>query len=160
MASILFSDNTERRRLQAMALLDQGWSQSQVARHFAVTPAAVCQWVKAFQRAGFEALKARPRSGAPPKLTNSQLKQMEKLLLSGPTKQGYSTELWTLQRIVEIIRKHFGVTYDPSGVWHILRRMGWTCQKPERRGRQRDEEAIAMWRKQRWPNIKKRPAKR
>lgn len=160
MATLLSSNSAERRRLQAMTLLDQGRSQSEVARHFGVTPAAVCQWVKAFQRDGPDALKARSHPGAPSRLTDSQLKRLERLLLGGATGQGYCTELWTLPRIVEIIRKHFGVTYDPSGVWHILRRMGWSCQKPERRARERDEQAIAVWRKQRWPNIKKRSKKR
>jgi transposase len=157
MATLLSSNSAERRRLQAMTLLDQGWSQSEVARHFGVTPAAVCQWVKAFQRDGPDALKAKSHPGAPPRLTDRQVKRLEQLLLHGPTRQGYPTELWTLSRIVELIRKHFGVTYDPSGVWHILHRMGWSCQKPERRARERDEQAIAVWRKKNWPRIKKSP---
>ena len=160
MATLLSSNSAEQRRLQAMTLLDQGRSQSEVARHFGVTPAAVCQWVKAFQRDGPDALKAKSHPGAPSRLTDRQLKQLEQLLLRGPTQQGYSTQLWTLPRIVELIRKHFGVTYDPSGVWHILHRMGWSCQKPERRARERDEQAIAAWRKQDWPRIKKRSKKR
>jgi len=160
MATLLSGKSAERRRLQAMTLLDQGRSQSQVARHFGVTPAAVCQWVKAFQRDGPDALKAKSHPGAPSRLADRQLKRLEQLLLGGPTGQGYCTELWTLPRIVEIIRKHFGVTYDPSGVWHVLHRMGWSCQKPERRARERNEQAIAVWRKQRWPNIKKRSKKR
>jgi transposase len=160
MATSLSGKSAERRRLQAMTLLDQGWSQSQVARHFGVTAAAVCQWVKAFQRDGPEALKAKAHTGAPCKLSDSQLKRLEQLLLRGPRRHGYPTELWTLPRIVELIRNQFGVTYDPSGVWHVLRRMGWSCQKPERRARERDEQAVAVWRKERWPNIKKRPQKR
>jgi len=55
-----------------------------------------------------------------------------------------------------VILIHLGVSYDPSGVWHVLRRMGWTCQKPERRARERDEEAIAVWRQVDWPRMKKR----
>jgi transposase len=160
MATSLFDKSAERRRLQAMALLNQGWSQSEVARHFGVTPAAVCQWVKAFRRDGPEALKARPHPGAPSRLTESQLKQLEQLLLAGARQQGYCTELWTLPRVVELIGKHFGVKYDASGVWHVLRRMGWSCQKPERRARERSEEAVGGWRKQRWPNIKKSSKKR
>jgi hypothetical protein len=54
----------------------------------------------------------------------------------------------------------FGVDYDPSGVWHVLRGMGWTCQKPERRAREGDEKAIARWRARDWPRIKKRSKKR
>jgi hypothetical protein len=38
--------------------------------------------------------------------------------------------------------------------------MGWSCQKPERRARERDEEAIAAWRKNDWLRIKKRSKKR
>jgi len=42
-------------------------------------------------------------------------------------------------------------------VWYILRDMGWSPQKPERRARERDEEAIEQWREEGWAQIKKRP---
>lgn len=38
--------------------------------------------------------------------------------------------------------------------------MGWSCQKPERRAPERNEEAIANWRKQDCPRIKNSPPKR
>jgi len=69
-------------------------------------------------------------------------------------------KLWTTPRVAELIRQRFGVTYDPSGVWHLLRRMNGSCQKPERRARERDEEAIVAWRKKVWPRLKKRAAER
>ena len=146
--------------MRAMTLLDQGRSQAQVARQLGVTPAAVSQWVKARNQGGEEALRAKPHAGPKPKLNDRQLKRLEKLLQRGPRKSGYPTELWTLKRVVEVIERHFGVQYDPSGVWHVLHRMGWSCQKPERRARERDEDAIVQWRKKDWPRIKKRRAKR
>ena len=152
--------DSERRRLQAMMLLEQGYCQSEVARRVGVTPGAVSQWVKAYRRDGPDALKAKVHLGPKPKLSKPQMQRLEKLLLKGATHHGFATELWTLARIVELIRNHFGVTYDPSGVWHLLRRMGWTCQKPERRARERNEQAIVAWRKENWPRIKKRPQKR
>ena len=139
-----------------MTLLDQGRSQSEVARQVGVTPAAVSQWVKARREGGEEALLAKPHPGPTPKLNDRQLQRLEKMLRRGPRKQGYATELWTLKRVAQVIEKRFGVTYDPSGVWHVLHRMGWSCQKPERRARERDEEAIVQWRKKDWPRIKKR----
>ncbi len=139
-----------------MAMLDQGRSQAQVARELGVTPSAVCQWAKTRRQRGDPALESKPHNGRPPKLTARQLARLEKYLRRGPTKHGYATELWTLSRVAEVIEKHFGVTYDPSGVWHVLRRMGWSAQKPERRARERDEQAIAAWRKKDWPRIKKR----
>ena len=147
--------DAERRRRRAMTLLDEGYSQSQVAHRLDVTPAAVCQWVRARRAGGDEALRAKPHPGRPPALNAKQLTQLEKLLSRGPTRYGYRTELWTLRRVAKVIEEQCGVEYDPSGVWHVLRRMGWSCQKPERRARERDEDAIATWRKTDWPRIKK-----
>ena len=82
--------------------------------------------------------------------------QLKKRLLRGPRRHGYPTEWWTLWRVAELIARRFGVTYDPSGVWHLLRRMGWSAQKPEHRARERDEDTIVRWRQEDWPRIKKR----
>ena len=148
----------ERRRIRAMTLRDQGQTQAQVARLLGVTAAAVCQWDKARRQGGAAALKAKPHSGPKPKLNASQMRRLERLLLQGPRTHGYATELWTLPRIAELIGKRFAVTYDPSAVWHVMRRMNWSPQKPERRARERDEKAIQRWRTRDWRRIKKRPA--
>jgi len=73
------------------------------------------------------------------------------MLRRGPRKDGCAAELWTCRRVAELIERTFGVMYDPSGVWHLLTRMGWSAQKPERQAREFDEDAIAVWRKQDWP---------
>jgi len=83
-----------------------------------------------------------------------------KLLLRGAGKHGYSTELWTLKRVAEVIAVNFGVRYHPGHVWHVLRSMRWSNQKPERRARERDDQAVERWRREDWPRIKKRPKKR
>lgn len=98
--------------------------------------------------------------GRPPALSERQLQQLDRLLRRGPTRCGFPTELWTLKRVAQLIEAEFGQCYDPSGVWHLLKRMGWSCQKPERRARERDEAAIAAWRKKDWPRIKKSAARR
>jgi len=93
-------------------------------------------------------------------LTARQRTQLLKLLLKGAMAHGYSTDLWTLPRVAEVIAKTFGVRYHPAHVWKILRGEGWSCQKPERRARERDEETIKQWRADRWPHIKKRQKSR
>jgi len=154
------SEELERRRVQAMALLDQGWSQAEIARRFGVTQGAVSQWKKAYRGDGPDGLKAHRHPGPKPKLNEKQRQRLGKMLLKGARAHGYRTELWTLSRVAEVIGQRFGVQYDPSGVWHVLRNMGWSCQKPERRARERDEEAVARWRKEDWPRIKKRAKQR
>jgi transposase len=151
-------EELECQRLQALALLEAGHRPSAVARRLGVSPAAVSRWKKISQRAGRKGLKAKPHPGRRPKLTTEQRRELAPLLLKGPVAHGYRTDLWTLKRIGEVIETHFGVHYDPSGVWHVLRGIGWSCQRPEGRARERDEEAIARWRQRDWPRIKKSPA--
>ena len=150
----------ERRRRQAIALLEEGKTQAAVAEALGTSEASVSRWREAYEQGGQTALAAKPHPGKPSRLTASQRQRLAKLLLQGARKHGYSTELWTLGRVAELIAVKFGVEYHPGHVWHVLRGMGWSSQKPERRARERDEQAVATWRRGDWPRIKKRPKKR
>ena len=120
-----------------------------------VTPGAVVAWRKAYEKKGEAGLVAKPHPGRKPKLSLAQRKKLIRLMKKGPRANGYKTDLWTLPRVAEVIRKQFGVRYDPSHVWRILHALDWSAQKPERRARERDEQGIARWRKKDWPRIKK-----
>lgn len=124
-----------------------------------VTPGPVSQWKSHWQQGGQAALAAKPMPGPCPRLSPLEHESLARLLLRGPETHGFATGLWTLARVRQVICRHFGVAYDLSGVWHVLRRMNWSCQKPERKARERDEEAIARWRKTTWPRLKKSPPK-
>jgi len=150
----------ERRRRQAVALLNQGVKAAQAARALGVSGAAVTRWKQAYEERGEAGLAAKPHPGGQPRLTVAQRERLAKFLLQGPRRHGYRTELWTLERVAAVIAGKFGVQYHPCHVWKVLRGMGWSCQKPERRARERDEEAIRRWREDDWPRIKKRPKKR
>jgi len=147
----------EQRRRLGVRLLEQGLKGCQVAQVMAVSGAAVTRWRQAYEKGGEAALAAKPHPGGRPRLTMAQRRRLVGLLLQGARQHGYSTELWTLARVAEVIRRSFGVEYHPCHVWRVLRSLGWSCQKPERRARERDEPAIAAWRQQHWPRIKKRP---
>jgi transposase len=154
------SAELERRRRRAVALLDQGMKAAQVAKAVGVSRASVSRWKDCYQEGGEQALAAQPHPGRRPRLTARQRDRLARLLLHGPGALGYPTELWTLRRVAEVVQHNFGVHYHPGYVWYLLRSMNWTCQKPESRARERDEEAIARWRAVDWPNIKKRSADR
>jgi putative transposase len=59
--------------------------------------------------------------------------------------------------VAEIIDREFGVEYHEDHIGRLLHGMGWSPQKPERRARERDEEAIRTWIKKEWPRVKKKP---
>ena len=150
----------EARRRRALALLHQGLGVRAVARRIGCSPGSVSRWQAAVAAGGAAALRAKPAPGRPRRLRARQRTRLVKLMLQGPTAHGYATELWTLPRVADLIARTFGVRYHPAHVWKILRGEGWSCQKPERRARERNEAAIRRWRTDRWPHIKKRPARR
>ena len=145
----------ERRRMRAAELFARGLCQAEVARQLGVSAQSAGRWHKAWQEGGKEALRAAGRAGRCPRLTCEQLEELQRVLLTGPCQCGYGTDLWTLPRIAEVIRRLFGVRYHPAHVWKVLRKLGWSCQKPATRARERDEGAIRRWLKESWPRIKK-----
>ena len=145
----------EQRRHAAMAMLKQGLKPGVVARALRVSRISVSRWHKSLRIGGAKALSAKPTPGRPPKLDAAQRQRMARLLMQGPIHHGYETQLWTLDRISEVIERHLGVSYHPGHVWRVLLSLGWSCQKPESRARERDEKSIARWRRVDWPRIKK-----
>jgi transposase len=151
------SSELERRRRRAIDLLQKGQTYRAVAQVSGASLSSVVRWFQAFRRRGSRGLLPKPTPGRPCRLLAGQKKRLESILLRGALAAGYSTELWTLRRIGEVIRKEFGVRYCTSAVWRLLVvDMKWSPQKPQRRATQRDEAAIERWRKEQWPRIKKK----
>lgn len=148
----------ERRRRQAIRLLKAGSTLSAIARAVGASVSSVFRWAEAYRTQGRQGLRSRPTPGRPSSLSLAQKKRLTALLLKGPLARGYRTDLWTLNRVTQLIRQQFGVRYHPCHVWKLLTSLGWSCQKPERRALQRDDAAIARWKRARWPHIKKRRA--
>lgn len=146
----------EERRMSAAPLFREGLSESEIARRLGVTPQAVHGWHKLFHRGGADALEKRLHTGRPPSLTESQKKKLAKLLLDGAATSGYSTDIWTTERVRDVLRREFGMKYTTVGIWKLLHRMGFSWQRPRRHPRERNEKGIADWLMNTWPKLKKR----
>jgi transposase len=146
----------EERRLQGARLLEEGVSQAEVARQVGVTRQSVHQWVKVMEAQGEKGL-ARVPTGRKPRLNTVQLGQLGELLKAGPQAHGYATALWTTERIARLIQREFGVRYHRDHIGRLLGQMGWSCQRPTGRARERKEEEIARCKGVEWPRIKKKP---
>ena len=145
----------EARRKVAARLFSRGKTNADVAETCGVSLSAVKIWKRRWKEAGVAGLAAKPHPGPTPHLSQRDLAKLEKLLLAGAQRAGFDSDLWTCSRIARLIQDRFDVEYHPSHVWKILRRLGWSCQKPECRARERDEAAVEAWRKRDWPRIKK-----
>src|ERR1700704_3002114 len=146
----------EERRMRAADLFEQGVIPAEVARQVGVSHQIVSDWRGAWRRSGREGLRGAGRAGRLPKLSRDQLAHVERELLKGAEANGYPNDVWTLQRVAEVIERLTGVTYHPAHVWSLLRQdLKWSWQRPARRATERNDEAIHQWVKKRWPVLKK-----
>lgn len=148
----------EQRRLQAIILFEKGIPPVDIARKLKVGRRSVRRWKSSFLKEGRKSLKAQPASGRPPKLAGVPKERLEQLLVEGAQSAGYPTDLWTCPRVADLIERRFHVHYHVDHIGRLLRSLGWSPQKPERRARERDEKAIRRWVRVDWPEIKKKPA--
>lgn len=146
----------EQRRREGLRLLAQGFSQAEVARRCGVSRVSAWRWEQQRRRGGVGAWKRRPL-GRRPKLNAVHQQKLEKALLQGAQAHGFLNDLWTLPRVAELIHRLWGVRLHPGHVWRVLGRLGWSLQRPAGRATQRDEAAIARWKKHPWPALKKSP---
>ena len=147
----------EGRRLRAWELFQQGWKQAHIAAALGVTQGAVSHWIRRAKKEGADALKRRKAKGATPRLSPEQKAQLPALLTQGAESFGFRGDVWTAERVAQVIEREWQVSYHPDHVGRLLRACGWSQQKPMRRASQRDEAAIQEWKEQRWPAIKKKP---
>ena len=147
----------EERRRSVIAFLKQKLSLHEIARRVGCHASSVMRWRNALQSGGQKALKAKPAPGRPPRLTSKQKKQLVRLLIQGAMAHGYRTELWTTQRIADLIEHQLGVRYHRNHVGKLLHQIGWSHQKPQRRAVERDDAAIEEWKRSVWPRVKKTP---
>lgn len=145
----------EGRRFRAWELKKKGWKQKDIAEALGVTPGAVSQWMKKVREGGEEALRSHPAPGRRPKLSAEDKAKLPELLARGAESFGFRGDVWTQPRVAEVIRQVFGVSYHPSHVGRILKKLGWSRQKPVQRATQRDEAAIERWRTETWTELKK-----
>ncbi len=123
----------EARRLRAAELLAQGRSVTEVAAAVGASMESVRRWRAQLATGGRGALRKAC---------------------------GFDTELWTLRRVAQVTERTTGVQLAPASVWRLLhQRLGWSVQRPERKAKERDEQAIARWVAHEWPRIKKGPPK-
>ena len=153
-------DALEQRRLKAFALLKQGTHQAEVARQVGVHRQSVSRWAKQVEESGRAGLKKAGRAGRKPRLSEANLKVIERELKRGPQALGYETDLWTLARVADLIEQRCGVRFTVGHVWWLLGKLGWSCQRPTGRALQRDDNSIERWKKKRWPKLKKKPSGR
>jgi putative transposase len=132
-----------------------GATAPQVAAALEVSTKSAYEWRRAWAAGGVEALASKGAPGPDPVLSDAQLARLKQRLEQGPAAAGYGADQrWTLARVAALIATLFHRQVSIPTVWQAMRRLGYTAQLPIHRAVERDEQAIAHWRRYQWPALK------
>ena len=146
----------EKRRERAYEMAQQGWRQKEIAEALGVSKGAVSKWLAQASEGGAEALKSHPAPGGPSKLSAAQMAALPELLSRGAEAYGFRGARWTRARIRQVIADVFGVSYHVDHMSYLMRKIGWTQQKPRRRAAQQNQARVETW-EENWPDVEKKP---
>lgn len=136
-------------------MFEEGATAPQVAATLEVSTKSAYEWRRAWSVGGVEALASKGPPGPDPVLSDAQLAGLKQRLEQGPAAAGYGADQrWTLARVAALIGTMFHRQVSIPTVWQAMRRLGYTAQLPVHRAVERDEPAIAHWRRYQWPALK------
>ena len=111
-------------------------------------------------RTGRGGTAAASRAGSAATAHAEQLAQLPALVERGAEAYGFRGQVWTCQRVAEVIRRTFGVTYHPAHVSRLLHAVRHSVQRPRTRATQRNERRSRRGGRSAGPRSKKSAPRR
>ncbi len=147
------------RRRTVRAVLHQGLSKAEAARVFGVSRTSVHSWIDLYRLHGENSLTpkrpGRPKGGG--RLRGWQAATIVNIIKDNcPEQLKMPFALWTREAVRDLIYARFGIQYSLGMVGRLLRRWGFTPQKPVTRAYERNDERIQNWLKREYPAIRRR----
>lgn len=143
-------------RHRALELLDQGHRQTEISKMLNVAQSTVSDWKRLRKVRGEEALGYPKVGGSKPRLDYTHYPKLDELLSQGAEAHGFEGEYWTRARVQKVIKDHFGIEYSQRTLSDVLKRLGYSRQKPDRVDYRQKPEAVRWWKEERLPELKKK----
>lgn len=144
----------EQLRIAAVRRVGAGESPENVAAGIGINRRQIYRWLEAFHYGGEDALKAKPIKGAAPKLNAKQMAKLSGIIREkNPLQLKFEYALWTLAIIRELIRREFAVKMSEVSVGRLMRRLGFSPQRPLYRAWQQDPKLVDEWKTKEYPKI-------
>lgn len=139
-------------------LHEAGKSQPAIATLVGCTQGWVSQVLKRYRLYGATGLKVKGKApGNAPRLTKAQLEELKTFLLEGALSHGFPTDNWSRERMAQLIKNKFGISFHVSHLSKLVRQIGFTLQKPQMKSYRKDEASAEEWKSEKLPDLKKSP---
>jgi transposase len=154
--------NTEQQKVRNQIVInmsEQGFSQLEIAKATGITQGRISQLLKSYDSSP-DTFFEKNYHGRPQRLVSGQQAQLQELLLKGAVAYGFQADIWTAARIQVVIQETFGINYHVHHIPKLLKKWGFSLQKPRLVDSRQSPEKIEDWREEQLPAIKKKPRKK
>ena len=118
-------DAAASRRMLALALVLEGYSREEAARHAGMDRQTLRDWVHRYNAEGLAGLRDRPRSGRKPRLTSEQGAELAAAVERGPDPDRDGVVRWRRVDLKALLKAHYGVELHERSVGKLLHRLGF-----------------------------------
>ena len=142
-------------RIRAIKRIEAGESPEVIAKTLGYHRSCIYDWIARYREGGIEALRAKPIPGAKPKLNGKQLQWIHKTIVGkNPLQLKLPFALWTRAMVRELIMREFDVKLSEVSVGRLLKKLGFTAQKPLHRAYQQNPQLVLNWQARELPRIR------
>jgi transposase len=133
-----------------------GQRQVDVAQAYQIDYTTLYRWCRRYQeKEDFSSLERKTGSGRPKKIDEAKQQKLFKVIMKPASSFGYETDFWTCRRLIQVVQTQFSITASQPSMWRLLRDLGLTYQKPERRYLETNDETRKKWLRYEVPKIRR-----
>ncbi len=118
-------------RLDLVMLAVNGMPVKEIADLFNESPTTISYWTKKVIEQGVESLRSGEHTGRKPRLSVEQLNQLDEDLYNPPTDYGYEYNIWDGLVLSKHLADHYGADIKVRQCQRIIRKLGYTLQRPQ-----------------------------
>ena len=111
---------------------------------------------KIYKKASLGLPVSEKHLGAKSRLSEEELAKLPEFLSKGSEYYKFTGDYWTYKRVKYVIEKEYGIIYEVKQVGRILKKIGWTWQKPQKKDAKQNLIQVEKWRTDDLPNLKKK----
>jgi transposase len=142
------------------AVIKKGYKQQEAVQMFGISATTVSKYIREYKQYGEESLIYKIR-GLPKrhgvKISISIEESLKQTLINHtPDEVGLECVLWTRDTVKEYLKRTYGIEYSRWTIGRLLKRLGFSPQKPMKRAFERDPVKVKQWLKEEYPKIKRR----
>ena len=132
-------------------LSQKKWPLSRIGSELGFSKSWVSKWIDRYERLGLNGLFDKPRSGHPPNLTPEQEEVLKARIQAGPTKEDI-VSVFRGHSIVSLVASTCNVSFSLSGIYSLIKRLGFKKIRPRPRHEKNDKNLMQQWKDDVLPN--------